>query len=88
MKKALGRVMNKLNLKYTFCFSLLVFLIGVVLTLNLVPVSGVNEMSEEEIAELLSIGAINYPLGRWLMFCSLFMMVLVVVIYAFKKIKR
>lgn len=81
------RFINKITLLSISFLSICLIVIGFLLQAILFPLQDANSISNEELLEYQKEYAINYPLGKSLLYLGLFLMILVIILFILKVIK-
>lgn len=77
-------IFNKITLFSIVFLSFCSIIIGYILQTILFPLQDINSISSKELLEFQKEYAINYPLGKGLLYLGLFLMILVIMLCIIK----
>lgn len=77
-------IFNKITLFSIIFLSFCSIVIGYILQTILFPLQDINSISSKELLEFQKVYAINYPLGKGLLYLGLFLMILVIMLFIIK----
>ncbi|MEY9972992.1 hypothetical protein ABH966_003376 [Lysinibacillus sp. RC46] len=77
-------IFNKITLFSIIFLSFCSIVIGYILQTILIPLQDINSISSKELLEFQKEYAINYPLGKGLLYLGLFLMILVIILFIIK----
>ncbi|MEY9976235.1 putative membrane protein [Lysinibacillus sp. RC79] len=75
---------NKITLFSMIFLSFCLIVIGYILQTILIPLQDINSISSKELLEFQKEYAINYPLGKGLLYLGLFLIILVIILFVIK----
>ena len=81
-------IFNKITLFSIVFLSFCSIIIGYILQTILFPLQDINSISSKELLEFQKEYAINYPLGKGLLYLGLFLMILVIMLCIIIKLKN